>query len=125
MKKLVALGFALFLGACSILPTINNPIGNDQLATAISVYGISQTAVIAYGSLPRCTLTNLPTVTNWCYKRSVLVKAREYDKEANIAVNTAVQFRRDYPTLDASAYINAAVVAVNVLKDFNKSNGVE
>lgn len=118
MKKFAVICFALFLGACS---TIQNPVNNNALGSAISTYGILQSAVIAYRGLPRCTTNNNFSVTNVCYKRSVLIKAQAYDKAANAAINNAVDFQRNNPTLDAGGYINAAISSVNTFKDFAKA----
>lgn len=105
----------LFLAGCS---TIQNPVNNNALASAISTYGILDSAVIAYRSLPRCTKTNNFSIENICYKRSVLVQAQAYDKAANVAINNAVEYKRAYPTLDPTAYISAATLAVTTFKDF-------
>lgn len=85
---------------------------------AISTYGILQSAIIAYSGLPRCTISKPFSATNICYKRSVLVKAQSYDKAANEAINTAAEFQRNNPTLDASSYVTAAIAAVNTFKNF-------
>lgn len=105
----------LFLAGCS---TIQNPVSDNTLASAISTYGILDSAVIAYRNLPRCTKTNNFSIENICYKRSVLVQAQAYDKAANVAINKAVEYKRAYPTLDPTAYISAATLAVTTFKDF-------
>lgn len=113
LLSVMALG--LFLVGCA---AIQNPVNNNALGTAISTYGILDTAVIAYRNLPRCTTTNNFSATNICHKRSVLVQAQAYDKAANSAINNAVNFQRNNPTLDAGSYINAATLAVATFKDF-------
>jgi len=50
---------------------IKNPVSNNALGTAISTYGLIDSALIAYRGLPRCTITNNFSVTNVCHKRSV------------------------------------------------------
>lgn len=129
IKKLFIIALtALSLGGCAKITSaigIKNPVDNKSLSTIISTYGIADSAVIAYGQLPRCTTTNLPSATNWCYKRSVLVKAQALDKTANDQINKAVAWQRANPTLDASAYIDAAQGALDLLTSFNKDNGVQ
>lgn len=115
MRKFIVICTALFLGACA---NIQNPVGHNTLASAISTYGILDTAVIAYRGLPRCTVENNFSVTNVCYKRSVLINAQAYDKAANAAINRAVDFQRNNPTLDASSYVTAAIASVNTFKEF-------
>lgn len=115
MKKFIVICFALMLSACS---TLQNPVSNNALGGAISTYGILQSAVIAYRGLPRCTVDKPFSALNVCYKRSVLVKAQAYDKAANEAINTATEFQRNNPTLDAGSYVTAAIAAVNTFKNF-------
>lgn len=125
---------SLILGACSPkfnerllnLVTINttNPITNNKLGAAISTYGLIDTALIAYRGLPRCTSINNFSLTNICYKRSLLLAGQDLDKKANIALNKAVDFQRDNPKLDASGYIDAAIEAVDVFKLFAKENNL-
>jgi len=119
MRKLAALFSVLLIGlALSGCASIKNPVDNNTLGSAISTYGILQSSIIAYRGLPRCTTTNNFSATNVCYKRSVLVKAQAYDKAANTAINNAVEFQRNNPTLDAGSYVTAAVAAVQTFKDF-------
>jgi len=122
MRRLIIICFATFmLAGCqngNIFASIQNPVGNNTLAGAISTYGILDTAVIAYRGLPRCTKENNFSITNVCYKWSVLTQAQAYDKAANASINRAVEFQRNNPTLDASSYITAATAAVSTFKDF-------
>lgn len=116
IKKLIGImALGLFLAGCS---TIQNPVDNNALGAAISSYGILDSGVIAYRNLPRCTTTNNFSATNICHKRSVLVQAQAYDAAANKAINDAVNYKRNNPTLDASAYISAATLAVSTFKNF-------
>lgn len=119
MKKFTALCSVILIGfMLSGCASVKNPVDNNALGSAISTYGILQSAVIAYRGLPRCTTENNFSATNVCYKRSVLVKAQAYDKAANAAINNAVDFKRNNPTLDAGSYISAATLAVTSFKDF-------
>lgn len=119
MRKLIVLMIALTMAGCAQFGIpVQNPVGNNTLASAISTYGILDTAVIAYRGLPRCTVDNNFSATNVCYKRSVLVQAQAYDKAANAAINRAVSFQRSNPTLDATSYVAAAIASVNTFKDF-------
>jgi hypothetical protein len=126
MRKFLVLMFAMALAGCAQLTalttSIQNPVGNNTLAGAISTYGILDSAVIAYRGLPRCTKTDNFSATNICYKRSVLVQAQAYDKAANAAINNAVEFQRSNPTLDATSYVNIAIASVNTFKDFAKAS---
>lgn len=128
MKKvlIILLLPTLFLASCQngSLIGLANPISNNDLGGAISTWGILDSAVIAYRGLPRCTITNNFSVTHICYKRSVLVTAQAYDNTANMAINKAVSFQRNNPTLDASSYISAAVTAVNTFKAFAQKNNL-
>jgi len=129
MKKLLALFIilpTLFLASCQNgqIISVANPVSNNDLGGAISTLGILDSALIAYRGLPRCTILHNFSVTNICYKRSVLVIAKDYDAKANLAINKAVQFQRSNPTLDASSYITAAIAAVDVFKTFAKNNNL-
>lgn len=137
IKKIVAVAFiglvSLSLGGCqggfgtftsAITNPIKNPVNNNALGGAISTYGILDTAVIAYRGLPRCTVNNNFSATNICHKRSVLVQAQKYDLAANTAINKAVDFQRTNPTLDATSYVNAALLAVATFKDFASVNNL-
>lgn len=121
MKKILIVILTLNLSACA---SINNPVSNNALGGAISSWGILDSAVIAYRGLPRCTVTNNFSLTNVCFKRSVLVVAQNYDAAAKAAINKAVDFQRNNPTLDASSYITAAIAAVDVFKSFAKQNNL-
>ena len=123
MKKhsLLALALVLSLGACA---SIKNPIGNSTLATVVSTYGVAQSAAIAYMGLPRCTKTAPLSATNYCAARSIKVRIQIADQKANKAVNDAVTFTANNPTLDASSLINAAQIAVSTLQDLEKTAGV-
>lgn len=116
IKRLLAISaLALFLVGCA---AIKNPVNNNAMGTAISTYGILDTAVIAYRNLPRCTVSQNFSATNICHKRSILVQAQAYDKAANAAINNAVAYQQANPTLDASSYVQAATLAVATFKDF-------
>lgn len=121
MKKFLVILLALSLAGCA---AIKNPVSNNALGGAISTWGILDSAVIAYRGLPRCTVTNNFSITNVCYKRSVLVIAQNYDATAKAAINKAVDFQRNNPTLDASSYIDAALAAVDTFKSFAKQNNL-
>lgn len=123
MKRIIIIISCLWLAGCAELG-MKNPISNNTLGTAISTYGLLDSAVIAYRGLPRCTIANNFAITNVCYKRSVLVVAKNYDKTANDAINKAVAFQRSNPTLDASSYIDAAVAAVDTFKSFSQQNSL-
>jgi len=122
MKKIVGiLVLSLSLASCA---EFRNPISNNTLGTLISSYGLADTAVIAYRGLPRCTTTKPLSATNICHKRSILVAAQAFDAEANAAINRAVAFQRNNPTLDAASYIQAAQDAFDAFKGFVTANGV-
>jgi hypothetical protein len=97
---------------------IQNPVSNNSIGTAVATYGVLESALIAYRGLPRCTITNNFSANNICYKRSVLVQAVAYEKATNTAINRAVKFQRNNPTLDATSYIDSAIVSVATFKDF-------
>lgn len=123
MKKLLIICIAFTLASCASLG-IKNPISNNTLGTLISSYGLVDTAVIAYQQLPRCTIIKPLSISNVCHKRSILVAAQAFDAEANAAINKAVAFQRNNPTLDASSYIQAAQDAFDAFNSFVKTNGV-
>lgn len=124
MKKILSIFVlcgAIGLAGCA---TIKNPVSNNALGSLISAYGIADSAVISYAGLPRCTTTKPLSATFVCHKRSVLVAAQAFDKEANDAINKAVAFQRNNPTLDASSYVQAAQDAFDAFKGFVTANGV-
>lgn len=103
---------------------MQNPINNNELASLISAYGIADSAVIGYAGLPRCTTSRNLSPTFVCHKRSVLIAAQAFDAQANAAINRAVAFQRNNPTLDASSYVQAAQAAFEIFKGFVTANGV-
>ena len=127
MKKILVLLIALNVAACGQIAKtigIQNPIDNNKLSVLISTWGTADSFVIAYRGLPRCTIKNTPSITNWCYKRSVLVQAQIYDKQASDAINKAVAWQRNNPTLDASSYIEAAQNALDIFVNYNATHGI-
>ena len=124
MKKILSIFVlcgAIGLAGCA---SIKNPVSNNALGSLISAYGLADSAVIGYAGLPRCTTTKPLSSTFVCHKRSVLVAAQAFDKEANDAINKAVAFQRNNPTLDASSYVQAAQDAFDAFKGFVTANGV-
>jgi hypothetical protein len=124
MKKILSIFVlcgAIGLAGCA---SIKNPVSNNALGSLISAYGLADSAVIGYAGLPRCTTTKPLSATFVCHKRSVLVAAQAFDKEANDAINKAVAFQRNNPTLDASSYVQAAQDAFDAFKGFVTANGV-
>ncbi len=104
---------------------VANPVTNDQLAGIISSYGVTQTAAIAYMGLPRCTKANNFSATNICAKRSVKVIIQNADREASAAINAAVTFTRNNPTLDATDIISIAAASVNKFNQLAVQYGVK
>ncbi len=136
MRKIIAIAFALSLGACATLPdgtkvflptaSVKNPVLPASLYDVKATYAIAQAGAVAYIDRyrqgHRCTTTALESPTNICSRRSIVVKLQNADRVAQIALGRADAFIRDNPTIDASAVMYAAQSAVAAFYDIQKGN---
>lgn len=121
MKKLLIVVLALCLSACA---SIRNPITTNQLAVVESAYGVALSIAVAYHNTRLCKKDELPTFSNVCAQRSVIVKLQSADKNVQIALIRARSFIRDNPTLDAFDVIQAAQIAVDAFKAIEQQYAV-
>ncbi len=118
MRKLLAcaaLAFGLALAGCqSVLPSLN-------LSTAVTLntvygienaYGVAVNAANAYKALPLCKTGTIPSATNICAKRSVIVNLQSAMRRARVAVNNLVNFQKTYPSVDITNVLSAAQTAL-------------
>lgn len=101
---------ALSLAACGSLPTVNltNQVNLNTLDGVVAGYNIVLNAETALKQTPLCKTGTSPSLTNVCVKRSLIVRLQEKDRLANLAVNTAVAFVANHPSVSPTEYISAA-----------------
>lgn len=105
-------GTSIFTGGGSLLGTITNPLGINELAAVEGAYGVALTGAVSYRrycySAP---LAQLPKEV--CgNRRAVVRKLQELDNKAYAAIVAARNFARDNPTISAFSVIGAARQAV-------------
>lgn len=120
MKKLIAIGLALFLSACAGLPTIpklsvNNPVTNEQLAVVISTYGLAVSGALAY--------------KNACIKKVLAPSCRvtvdimqSYNRDAQTAIKAVRPLvkQKSLNAWDALIAAKSAVSAFTTIVDNNR-----
>ena len=104
----------LSVGACTPLPTLNlsNQVNLNTLEGVVSGYGLVINAENVLHQQPLCLTGTSPSITNICVKRSLIVRLQGSDKIANTAVNQAVTFVNNNPTVSPTQYISAAQAAL-------------
>jgi hypothetical protein len=120
MKKL-AMIFALALGACA---SIQNPVSRNQLYGIEASYGLALSGAVAYRSLPLCQRDQSSTIYNVCAQRSVILQLQAADRKAQIAIDQANDFVKEYPTLNAAEAIQIAAKAVTAFSQIETSNNI-
>lgn len=124
IRIIISLIVALSLSGCA---TANNPLTLGRLASLESAYGIALSAAVGYYELyrvRRCTTSAPFSPTNICAMRSVVVRLQQADIRAQAALQAARKFSAQNPTLDASAIINAAELAVSTFQQIERQNGI-
>jgi hypothetical protein len=118
MKKLLIASLAaLWLAGCASgggLPTINvqNAVNLNTLEGVVSAYGIMAEQERVLKMQPLCKTGTVPSLTNLCVKRSIIVTLQKATAIAKAAVDNAVLFVSGNPTVDPSQYIQAAQSAI-------------
>jgi hypothetical protein len=116
MRKIsvtVALALALGLAGCNA-PTLNlaSQVNLNTVEGIVSAYGIVVSTEVQLRQLPQCKIGVNPSASNICIKRSVLVSLQSADRVANTAVNQAVAFVKNNPSVSPAQYITAAQSAL-------------
>ena len=125
-RAILTVLFAASLAGCATLPngtkvflptaSIANPVTPTSMYDIKATYAIAQagadTYIQRYRDGFRCTKTHLESVTNPCSRRSIVLKMQAADRTAQIALGKADAFIANNPTIDASAVISAAQLAV-------------
>lgn len=137
MKKLAIAAVALSslaLAGCN-LPTLNlqSSVDLNTEAGILSGYGLvvnaenALRANVDQGVVPLCKTGTLPSVSNICVKRSVMVQLQNADAKMNTTVNQMVAFTKAHPTVSPLQYISAAqdaLLAVQAVLNSAKPAGV-
>lgn len=123
MKKLI--GIVLIFLIVSGCASIRNPITINQMAVVESSYGVALAIAVAYRNTRLCKKNELPTVTNICAQRSVILKLQAADRNVQIALTNARDFINNNPTLDAWSLIQVAQQAVDGFKLIQQQYGVK
>jgi hypothetical protein len=115
-------GTKVFLPTASVV----NPVTPTSLYDIKATYAIAQAGADAYIQRYRdgfrCTKTKLESVTNLCSRRSIVLKMRDADLKAGIALGQADTFIMNNPMLDASSLISAAQLAVTAFYQIQQGN---
>jgi hypothetical protein len=117
MRKLrvAALVAGIPLAGCqTVLPSLNldTAVTLDTIYGIENAYGVAVNAANAYKALPLCRTGTVPSASNICAKRSVIVNLQAAMRRAQLAVNNAVAFQRAYPAVDVTNVIGAAQTAL-------------
>lgn len=114
---LAGCGTSVFQGGTSLLTTIENPVGRNELASIEGAYGVAYTAAVAYRGL--CARREIPRSC-----RAVVVKLQGASRKAQGALVAARRFVRDNPTISAISAIGAARAALTDFQAVAAANGV-
>lgn len=124
-KFLILTVVALVAAGCSLLTPKPNPIGKNELATIEASYGVALSAAVAYRNLRLCKKDEATTVSNVCAKRDVILALQSADRKVMASLQETRAFIKNYPTLDASAYLAAARSALIVFQTIQTQNGID
>lgn len=109
------------LSACA---SVKNPANLNQLYGIEASYGLALSAAVAYRSLPLCKKNENATVYNICAERDVILKLQAADKKAQIAIDQANAFVKEYPMINAAEAIAVAAKAVSAFKALEEENHI-
>lgn len=115
MHFAVALVGGFLLAGCqTTLPSLNldTAVTLNTIYGIENAYGVAVNAANAYKALPLCKTGTVPSATNICAKRSVIVNLQAAMRRAQVAVNNAVAFQKTYPTVDVTNVVSAARAAL-------------
>lgn len=132
-KQLAVLLVAFSLAGCaggnftSFLPnaSIQNPISIDDFQKAKIAYASLGILVANYRELPLCKKSTPFSISNFCAKRSVIVKLQEYDAIAYDTLEKAEAYISSNQTLNLASVISAAKIAVQTYQDYAAKNGIK
>jgi len=111
----------LAAGATLVTVGVANPITTQQIYNLEAAYGVALAGAVAYRERPRCTKTALESISNFCARRSIVVKLQAADRKAQFALNRLKIFVADNPTLDASDLFNIATEAVSTFTQLKEN----
>jgi uncharacterized lipoprotein YajG len=120
------LACGLVLAGCqTTLPSLNlnNAVALNTIYGVENAYGVAVNAASAYKALPLCRTGTVPSASNICAKRSVIVNLQSAMRRAQLAVNNAVAFQKAYPSVDATNVIGAAQTALLNVQQVLASGG--
>lgn len=124
MRKLMAcaaLALGLVLAGCqtAALPSLNlaNAVTLNTIYGIENAYGVAVSAANAYKALPLCRTGTVPSATNICARRSVVVRLQAAMARARLAVNRMVAFAKTYPSVDLTNLVSAARAALIDVQD--------
>lgn len=127
MKRLfLVLTLALGLSGCAGMPSIQigTAVTFNTLEGVEAAYGVALNFERQYKALALCKTGTLPSVSNICARRSVIVRLQAADKQAVAAITAAADFTRRYPTVDPSNVISAASAAVGAIQTILSNEAV-
>lgn len=116
MRTAVAALFALALVGCQTVgsPSLPNPVTPKVVYELRLAYTSSVLIpAVAYRNLGLCPGASRSTVANPCAERVIVRKLQAADNKVQVAMLHLESFARDYPNLDASAYIGSVQRAIS------------
>lgn len=114
MKLRTLAGAALVLALCSCATSTTKNLQPSTVYTLRNGYDAAFLVPAAnYSSLKRCAAGVSFTVAAPCSEVAVIKKLQQVDKVAEKALNDLQSFTISNPTLDASAYLSAARIAIS------------
>jgi hypothetical protein len=119
MKRLfLVVTLALGLAGCAAMPSlqIGTAVTFNTLEGVEAAYGVALNFERQYKALPLCKTGTLPSTSNICARRSIIVRLQAADRQAIVAIAAAANFVRRYPNVDPSNVIGAASSAVAVIQ---------
>lgn len=134
-KQLAVLLVAFSLAGCaegnrfasfiSNAASIQNPVSIDDFQKAKTAYAALALPVANYRELPLCKKSKPFSISNFCAKRSVIVKLQEYDAYAYDTLEKAENYIASNQTLNLASVISAAKLAVQTYQDYAAKNGIK
>lgn len=125
-KLLIGIALSISLAGCAgTMPSLNlsNNVSLNTSFGLANAYAIAQQQALAYKALPLCLTGTSPSATNFCAKRSIVVRLQQADAKASAALVALDGFLKQFPTLDASNVIAAAQAAVSAYQTVTTTIG--
>lgn len=123
ISRLVAIVVAVsFLAGCQ---STKNPVSQKNIFEVEAGYDATfLVPASAYSRLPLCAAGTTISASNVCASKSVLGKLQQADRNVQASFTAARNYVTAHPTLDASAYLTAAILAVSAAEALAVQNNI-